>query len=388
VTVPAAATEDAVSGDQADLLEPLAAGTEGDGGSQESQQSDASTDDQSSTDVADAEASTADGVKEAETPLEAVMAALGDDAPDPSPGSESEGKDTEQSEAKVAEGKEAKADDAEADDTDQEPEAQHAEDKLLPFADHPRFKQLLARDRERKQLKEELEPLKVQVTTLEPKAKHYDDIVKYAQQSNFGKDDFTNLLEMGRLMKNDPIAFHKAFQPHWAKIEEQAGARLPEDIQKRVTEGLLDPESAAELAKQRAQAQVSSVQASRATQQLSADREQTQRNDTERQQNERVNAIGSSVTAWEKQWKTSDPDYSRKQPLVMDRVMRLLQETPPTSTEDALALCSKAKTEIEAHLRSAMPTKPSIRPSNSGPSVDTKGQPATALDAAMAVHDA
>ncbi len=381
------ATEQVVSGEQVDLFAPAAGTTEGDGGSPESR-SESSTDDQGTTDVA-AESSSAEGVKEAETPtkrLDAVMEALGGDAaPDPSPGSESEGKEAEKPEAKVEEGKEAKADEAE--DADPEPEVQHAEDSKLPFAEHPRFKQLLARDRERRQLKEEAEPLKAQVEALEPKAKHYDEIVKYAQQSNFSKDDFSNLLEMGRLMKTDPIAFHKAFQPHWSKIEEQAGARLPDDLAKKVEEGLIDAPTASELAMQRAKAQVSDVQVSRATQQLSAEREETQRNENQRAQSEFVNSIGSSVTTWEKQWKTSDPDYAKKQPLVMDRVMRLLQEKPPNSTEDALEICNKAKTDIEAHLRSAMPTKPAIRPSNSGTSVDAKEQPKTALDAGWQAYN-
>ena len=94
------------------------------------------------------------------------------------------------------------------------------------------------------------------------------------------------------------------------------------------------------------------------------------------------------MTTWEKQWKTSDPDYAKKQPLVMDRVMRLLQQSPPDSSESAVKICNDAKKEIEAYMRSVMPTKQSIRPSNSGTSVDTKGQPRTALDAAMAAHEA
>ncbi len=363
--------------DQGDLLDTANAVSD-DAGSQESQ-SESSTD---STDVS-ADSSSAQDVKEPKSPLEAVMAALGEDSTDDSSESDSV-EASDESEAKDADATEDKAEETEVEAEADEPESdeQHAEDKKLPFAEHPRFKQLLARDRERRELKRELEPLKEKLAALEPKVKVYDDIVRFTQQARFTGDDFSNLLTMGRLMKSDPIAFYEAFKPHWDKIEQQAGARLPDDLAAKVESGVIDAETAAELARKRAEAKVSGDRASMTAREMRAQADKEQQAEEQRKQTEFVNAIGNSVTAWEKSWKSSDPDYAKKQPFVMDRVMRLLQQTPPKSVQEAVDMCNKAKKAIDSELRSTLPQKQPVRPTNSGTSVDTKGEPKSALEAA------
>lgn len=351
-----------VTGQQGDLL--AGASTEGAVKAPESTTGNQAA---TGTDVA-AASSAAEGGKQP-SQLDAVMAALGDGADaSPAAGTVGQDKDTLKPEGDAAA---------------QDAEPAESEDAKLPFATHPRFKQLLAHSKERKQLKAEVEPLRARVAELEPKAKTADSISNYAKQAGWTQEFFSNLLHMGRLMNDDPIAFYDAFKDQWGQIETMVGTRLPPDLQQKVNDGLMDEGSARELARQRSEAQLANTKLQRHTTQTAQERAEGVKREEQRQLEEFSNAAAGAASAWEKQWKSSDPDYAIKQPRVMKAIKLLMYENPPKSVEDAVALCNTARKEVEDDIRQLRPIPQAIRPNGSGTSVNAQGQPKDAVDAAM-----
>ena len=318
---------------------------------------------------ASAESSPAEGVKKP-SQLDAVMKALGvDEGAEASPAAESASQDKDTSDGAAAPADEAT------------PAAQESEDAKLPFAKHPRFKQLLT---QRNEFKAKVSEYDAKLKALEPKAQHFEQLTQYAAAANFTSKDFQDLLHMGRLMKNDPIAFHEAFKAQWAEIEQLVGARLPDDLERKVNDGLIDEESARELARKRSEAALNGERVERITRQTAEQREAAERQTQERQQQDLVSGLQSTANRWEQQWKVSDPDYAIKQPLVQEKIELALFKKPPTSAEEALAIFNQAKSEVDAQIKRLRPTPGSVRPTGSGTSVNARGVPKDPLDAAMA----
>lgn len=322
------------------------------------------------TDAQPSASSTDEGVKKP-SQLDAVMKALGRDAgTEASPAAESEDQDKDTPDP---DGKAAPADEA-------QPAALEGEDAKLPFARHPRFRQLLT---QRNEFKAKATEVEAKLKALEPKAQHFEQLTQYAVAANFTSKDFQDLLHMGRLMKNDPIAFHEAFRGQWAEIEKLVGARLPDDLERKVNDGLMDEESARELARKRGEASLNGERAERITRQTAQEREQAASQAQERQQQELVSNLQSTANRWEAQWKGSDPDYAIKQPLVQEKIELALFKKPPATAEEALAIFNQAKKEVDEQIKRLRPATAPIRPTGSGTSVNAKGVPKDPIDAAM-----
>jgi hypothetical protein len=322
------------------------------------------------TDAQPSASSTDEGVKKP-SQLDAVMKALGrEDGAEASPAAESEDQDKDTPDP---DGKAAPADEA-------PPAALEGEDAKLPFARHPRFRQLLT---QRNEFKAKASEIEAKLKVLEPKAQHFEQLTQYAVAANFTSKDFQDLLHMGRLMKNDPIAFHEAFKSQWAEIEQLVGARLPEDLERKVNDGLIDEESARELARKRGEASLNGERAERITRQTAQEREQAASRDHERQQQELVSNLQGTANRWEAQWKGSDPDYAIKQPLVQEKIELALFKKPPASPEEALAIFNQAKKDVDEQIKRLRPPPGSVRTTGSGTSVNAKGVPKDPIDAAM-----
>lgn len=303
--------------------------------------------------------------------LNAVLKALDRPAPEgESPALETaEGKDKAPPETGVVD---VKADDALLDNDKVDPR--------LAAETQTRIKGLL---RVGKRLQGEIEPLKTQMAQLEPKAKHFDSIVSFATESGWTQEYFQDLLHMGRLMSKDPIAFYEAFRPQWSKIEEMVGAKLPADLQKQVTDGVLSAPAAKEMALLRTKSALSEGSLKAVNERNARERQAAE--DTRQQQavETAINASGASASGWERQWKGSDPDYAKKQPHVKSRIseklMPLLVEGKIPTQAEVLAICNDARKEVEAEMRAWLPARTTIRTPNSGTTVDSKGAPSTEL---------
>src|SRR5690606_4126891 len=93
-----------------------------------------------------------------------------------------------------------------------------------------------------------------------------------------GPEQFAQYLEIGRLMNHDPLKAIPIIEQTLAALKQRVGldGSLPEDIQKRLDEGLIDEATARELAEARARQtyQETLTEEQRQQQQLAAERAQ------------------------------------------------------------------------------------------------------------------
>jgi hypothetical protein len=292
----------------------------------------------SSVDGAEPEGSE-EGAKAPETMLDAVKAAIEPKSDEGEQGSPPAESDEDAADPDPSAGAE------DTDDTEGKDDAK--KDKLPPFHDHPRWKQVTG---ENKDLKAKLE-----ATTEATEA--IGRIETYLTDQNLSSDEFNTILAIGGLIKNDPAT---ALQ-HVTQIRDQilaaTGNVLTPEIQSQVDAGYMTEENGLQLARAQAEARAANF------------RQQTQqtRHDEQTDANARttvVNNISAEAQAWEKEWAASDPDYSAKFPRVRDRIELAVHKREfPTDPAQSRATLEKIKTEVEAEMRALLPRKRTVTPS-------------------------
>ena len=223
----------------------------------------------------------------------------------------------------------------EVEKTETKPEEKPVDDKQLPFSKHPRWKEVL---KERDTAREEAEKLK-------PLAKSAEVISTYCQTNNLTEDDFREALDMPRLPRNDPKAFRERLQLYVDNIDITSGTRLPSDLQQKVDDGIIDEETAKELATARMQV-TSAKQHGQTTQQAF--------------EQQRKQSIINSLNAWEESKRKTDPDYVKQFDMINDRYMALQSLNPPQTYNEAVLLAERAYNDVKQRLSSYLP-KPVIR---------------------------
>lgn len=323
---------------------------------------DANLTDSSTVDMQDANAATSSGAGDTEVEtgpksmLDAVLAAA-----DPE-----EGTGGEATAPKNGSGEPSSSEQSN-DELDEE------EEKKLPFHQHWRWKQknelLKARESEIDTLKAQLEQYK-DFDTLKQSHEALQSITNYVGKAGFTNDTFSNLLQMGVAIQNafngvgDPNAALNSLLPYVNHLQQLAGHVLPDDLQQRVREGLMDQQSAYELSQQRARAQFAQNNA----QHWQSQHQQFQQ---EQQVAQTRNDVYSSVSGWEQQWASTDPDYAALQPRVMERIeLELLRRQqagqPLRNSQEAVAIAEQAKKDVLTELSRFRPQKPAISPPVTG----------------------
>ena len=236
-------------------------------------------------------------------------------------------------------------------------EAAKDADKLLPFHDHPRWKQKLA----------EIEDLKTAVAESEEAVQATDRLSDYLTAQHLSVDEFNNLLQIGGLMKNDPAKALEALTPYYSKLLEVTGNTLPDDLRTAVDQGMLTEDYAIETAKARANANITKFNADNQQQLHEAQAQTTQ-----------VNTLGDAASDWERNWQASDPDYSKKAIRVQERIELAVHRnelTGASTPAEVVAACEKYKGEVEAELRALIP-KPKAVDANPGSGTGGSGSAA------------
>ena len=225
-----------------------------------------------------------------------------------------------------------------------------------------RFQELTGKLRtsneERKQLQEQLQSQQADVQRLQQFNQWVNETAGFTSQQQWQE-----FLQTGALINNDPAAGLQALERYAATLREQLGlsGALPEDIQQRLDDGLLDEASARELANARRLRDVGD----------STRRQQEQRRQArERQkaQQERTQSIANAVNDAEKAWRAKDPDYDALAADVQDKVIALLQKEGGSlkGPEDAVKLYERAVQSVKKLASLGSRQKREIQTVNSG----------------------
>jgi len=202
-------------------------------------------------------------------------------------------------------------------ETKVEEQTQEDKDSELPFNTHPRFQELVKQKNEFAQQVESLKPQVERVKTLD----------KYCQDNGITEQEFHDALNIVALLKKDPRAARSKLNEFVETIDVTLGDRLPVDIQKKVDDGVIDLESAKELAQAR----------------LSSRNSQWQVKTSEQRHAEEQNRLKvEAITSWQASKQSSDPDFQKKFDLIQDRFVFLINTEPPQTAQQAVALAEKA----------------------------------------------
>lgn len=196
----------------------------------------------------------------------------------------------------------------------------------VPFNKHERFQQLL---KDRNEQREALAKIK-------PVVERHETVEKYCRTNNITPDMYSQMLQIGAAFVNDPQKAIEMLKPINEQLGRFKGEVLPDDLRQQVDAGTLTLEMAQRVA--RAENQQKFVQ--QRAQQNQALNEQQQ--------------VQSALTNWDQNVKRSDPDYSRKEQLVIDRFIALSagKQLDPTV---AVQLAQQAYNDVTKSIQGFIP---------------------------------
>ena len=238
-------------------------------------------------------------------------------------------------------------------------EATEDDGKPPPFHEHPRWKEVQAK----------LTETTKEVETLKPLATKQQQLDAYCTRFGITEDQMNDALKMAALLNNDPAEAYKALQPIWDVLSRFSGEQLPDDLSQKVKDGLVDAETAKEMAALRAR--LSAAEKRREVEQKSA------------AEQHRASLV-EAVNRWEQNKATTDPDFKQKAELVADRYVALVRAKQPGSPEAAVALAEQALADVNARLGVFLPKKAVVKAGPNGAAVRREqAPPKTALEAAQ-----
>lgn len=214
------------------------------------------------------------------------------------------------------------------------------------------------------------------------KASAFEQITGAVRQAGLNGDEFNAGFDIMRTIKAvqrgqaSPAEALAKLTPYVDQLRTLAGEVLPDDLNDRVGEGSIGQQEASELARLRAENQT--LRGVR-----EAETREAEQMTAQQQAQQLAASMGQAVTAWEQAWSSSDPDYKVKASLVKSRITELMQsEGLPKSPEDAVKLSERAKRDIEQHLGGVLQKRSDVRTVTGGrPSSTPKPSPKSPLDA-------
>lgn len=244
-----------------------------------------------------------------------------------------------------------------------EAEADPANDADLPFHNHPRWKQVQA---ERDSFRDD--------------AGQYGKITSYMRQHELTPENVAEGYEVMALIKSgspeDLTKVLEYLETNALAVKTALGHVIPEDLQARVDDGLIDEAGAAELAKARAAEALRNTQSTARDEAAAAARATTD-----------AQALGSAmvtaVEGWEARTRATDPDYAKKAELLETECRAIVQREGkvPTTPEEAVALAERAKVKVDGQFKALLPKPKAITPSPLSSSTPTNSAPKTLKEA-------
>lgn len=302
-----------------------------------------------------AESPTAEGAKEtqAASPLEAVQAALAEDKADA----------------------EARQNDVEAGQPDSPEQA--GEGKQEASADsHEEFVKSLSPSK-----REHWKRLEAERDSYKERATAFDKVAGAMREAGMDNTEFNagfhvmrtiKAVQNGQASPTDALAL---LEPYVNQLRAMAGDILPDDLQERVSTGIISQDEARELARLRGENQRLQTRVAQETERTTLETQQ-------RHSQELAASMGMAVTKWEQAWATSDPDYEVKKSLVKARITELMTtEGLPKTADDAVKLSERARKDIEQNLGGLLGKRSELRSVTGGrPSATQQPAPKSPMD--------
>lgn len=244
-------------------------------------------------------------------------------------------KNEEQPEAAASSANEAEGQETDAQQPT-EPDNENFSD--VPFNKHPRFQQVLGK-----------------LKAAETDAQRYRNVETFIGEQGISGDEAAELLQIGGLIKTNPVEAWKRVLPTIQQLAIAAGEVLPEDLRQRVQAGEVSREVAMDLSRQRA-----------ANQSMTARQEWERNNSQQRQVVELQQQIGSTVSSWESERRARDPNFEAKLPAI-EREVAWLQSKhgKPRTVEGVREQLQQAYTAVSASF--VAPAAPAPKPATKRP---------------------
>ncbi len=208
-------------------------------------------------------------------------------------------------------------------------------DKLLPFHDHPRWKEVIAENR-----------------TLKEKAGHFDQFLGNVAQTGLNVGEFNELLGVGALIKHDPAKALERIEQVADQLRGIVGDKLPADLRKRVDDGEISEADARELSRAKARSQF-----------VEQRQQQSQEEQAQHAARLHLENCDRAAATWEQQQAASDPDWSKKiESVRREAKLIIVEHGPPPTVQDALKVMNVAKRRVEDQARQWQPAKPKVEP--------------------------
>lgn len=225
------------------------------------------------------------------------------------------------------------------------------------------------------------------IKTAEPKAKAHDYMVTWCGQNNVSTDEVNYALNLMASIKSDPAKALKSLEPILSHLRKEIGEELPADLAARVSSGEISEAAAKELAREKKDRE--RTEAKLAGERKAAEqREQDERALSEA--NRTHGEITEKLRVWEGQWKSSDPDYSKKWPHVWKRLrpeLAALQSSgKPYTVEQVTELARKARAEVEELMSDIAPPVRQVRTVTGGASTKAQPLPRSSLEAVKTAY--
>jgi hypothetical protein len=218
-------------------------------------------------------------------------------------------------------------------------------------------------------------------TDLKPQAEQFQQLTSYMRDNHLGSEEVAELMVVGAMAKSkDPADLQTAIQKtrdFLSQLELAAGEKLPEDLQKKVDDGLLDAESAKETSLSRVKAKRAESEVETANKVVEATNVRTQ-----------AQEVSTAIADWQRGKVTSDPDYQSKQAFLQTEIaLRVAKEKGGRVLDKnrALQIAEEAyaavSDKVKAVLPKAHPQPKKVVTSRSAPG-NMASKPSTPIEAA------
>lgn len=272
------------------------------------------------------------------------------------------------------------------------PDAQAAADKLLPFHNHPRWKEVTTAAK----------ALEGQVTDLTPKAQRWDAIDAKFRETGLAPEDVSPLFEggaqlkragatqaeVGDLMKvgaalklGDRQVVQQIAGPIFEALGLQLVETLPPEIAEMVESGAMTEDAARKMAG--LQFNVRAAETRRGI----AERQVEQVSETDKAATQEVEFTRASAS-WESRVKSTDADWSRKEPFIVEAIRSRVKLQEPTSPEEVVKICQDSYDQVTRIMKGSGAQRATVRPAVGSPTTTAKVAPRNALEAVKAGLDA